>query len=53
LLIKCLKLSVRKSKNKIWLTQQANIAAQADAQAQTAEKTAMAEVEKQEAITSY
>ena len=33
-------------------TQQANIAAQADAQAQTAERTAMAEVEKQQAITS-
>ena len=32
--------------------QQANIAAQADAQAQTAERTAMAEVQKQEAITS-
>jgi len=32
--------------------QQANIAAQADAQAQTAEKTAMAEVQKQQAITS-
>ena len=32
--------------------QQANIAAQADAQAQTAERTAMAEVEKQQAITS-
>ena len=32
--------------------QQANIAAQADAQAQTAERTAMAEVQKQEAIAS-
>jgi hypothetical protein len=32
--------------------QQANIAAQADAQAQTAERTAMAEVQKQEAVTS-
>ena len=32
--------------------QQANIAAQAEAQAQTAERTAMAEVEKQQAITS-
>jgi len=32
--------------------QQANIAAQAEAQAQTAEKTAMAEVQKQQAITS-
>ena len=32
--------------------QQSNIAAQADAQAQTAERTAMAEVQKQEAITS-
>ena len=32
--------------------QQANIAAQADAQAKTAERTAMAEVEKQQAITS-
>jgi hypothetical protein len=32
-------------------TQQANIKAQADAQAQTAEKTAMAEVQKQEAIS--
>jgi len=31
--------------------QQANIAAQADAQAQTAERTAMAEVQKQEAIS--
>jgi len=33
------------------LAQQANIKAQADAQAQTAEKTAMAEVQKQEAIS--
>jgi hypothetical protein len=32
--------------------QQANIAAQADAQAQTAERTAMAEVQKQEALAS-
>jgi len=32
--------------------QQANIAAQADAQAQTAERTAMAEVQKQEAVAS-
>jgi len=32
--------------------QQANIAAQADAQAQTAERTAMAEVQKQEAVTN-
>ena len=33
------------------LSQQANIKAQADAQAETAEKTAMAEVQKQEAIS--
>ena len=32
--------------------QQSNIAAQADAQAQTAERTAMAEVQKQEAVTN-
>ena len=47
-----LKIKRNKKQIKDQQTQQANIAAQADAQAQTAERTAMAEVEKQEAITS-
>ena len=47
-----LKIKRKQKQEQDMATQQANIAAQADAQAQTAERTAMAEVEKQQAITS-
>ncbi len=47
-----LKVKRKKKQKEDMMTQQSNIQAQANAQAETAEKTAMAEVQKQEALTS-
>ena len=46
-----LKIKRKRKQKQDMLTQQSNIQAQANAQAETAEKTAMAEVQKQEAIS--